>query len=193
MAKEKLRILGLLTLILVAGYACKNQAFGPSGSGQNQAVTPQMANGNAHEMMMMNSMQRNFRAHLSGRNEVPDTVTTMGTGEAIFQVSKDGKSISYKLITSNIKNLLMAHIHLGTPSENGPIVVWLYPKTPPPHLISGRFDGVLATGTFTAENLTGPLAGESLDSLIVKMKMGDTYVQVHTTQHHAGEIRGQIE
>jgi len=90
--------------------------------------------------------------------------------------------------------LLMSHIHMGTSNENGPIVVWLYPvHGSSPELITGRFDGVLAQGTITADNLTGPLAGESLDSLITKMKSGDAYVQVHTTQHKAGEIRGQIK
>ena len=192
MARERLRIIGLLSAMLLIGYGCKNQAFGPSASGQNP-VASEMAM-HKDPGMMMNPMQRNYTAHLSGRNEVPTAVNTNATGEAIFHISKDGKSISYKLITSNIDNLLMAHIHIGTPSVNGPITVWLYPESgPPPHLISGRFDGVLATGTITAKDLMGPLQGDVLDSLITRIKNGDAYVQVHTVQHKTGEIRGQIK
>lgn len=137
-----------------------------------------------------NSM--NFTASLKGREEVPP-VDTNAQGQAIFHVSKDGDSISYKLIAANIENVLMAHIHVAPPGVNGPVVVWLYPEAPPPQLIPGRFDGVLATGTFTAADLVGPLAGASLDDLITEIQAGNTYVNVHTSQYPGGEIRGQIK
>ena len=86
----------------------------------------------------------------------------------------------------------MAHIHLQAPGANGPIVVWLYPPAPPPQLIPGRFDGVLAEGTFTAANLMGPLAGMSLEDLVAEMRAGNTYVNIHTTANPGGEVRGQI-
>lgn len=192
MAKRQIWISGILSVILLTAYGCKKQAFGPTGQGSGTSIKPSMMHGNS--LLAMNPMQRNYTAHLSGRNEVPTAINTNATGEATFHISKDGKSISYKLITSNINNLLMAHIHIGTPSVNGPITVWLYPESgPPPQLIKGRFDGVLATGTITASDLMGPLQGDVLDSLITKIKNGDAYVQVHTVQHKTGEIRGQIK
>jgi hypothetical protein len=135
---------------------------------------------------------KNFTASLKGREEVPP-VDTNAQGQAIFHVSKDGTSISYRLIAANIENVLMAHIHVAPPGVNGPVVVWLYPEGPPPQLIPGRFDGVLATGTFTADDLVGPLAGMTLDDLIAEMTAGNTYVNVHTSQFPGGEIRGQIK
>lgn len=72
--------------------------------------------------------ERNFRTHLSGEEA---GVETLGQGQAIFRVSKDGDSIYYKLIASNIENVTMAHIHLAPPGQDGPPVVWLYPSAPP--------------------------------------------------------------
>lgn len=135
---------------------------------------------------------RNFRTHLSGDNEVPSVETT-AQGQAIFQLDRSGDELEYKLIVANIDDLLMAHIHLGAPDENGPVVVWLYPADgPPPELIEGRFDGVLAESTISDGDLVGPLEGEPLDELLSAIRSGNAYVNVHTTAHPAGEIRGQI-
>jgi hypothetical protein len=134
-----------------------------------------------------------FRTHLSGDEEVTLNVPTNAQGEAIFRLSEDGNSLHYQLISSNIENILQAHIHLAPSGTNGPIVVWLYPGAPPAQLIPGHFDGVLASGTITAANLMGPLAGQSLDILIDAIKSGSTYVNVHTIANPGGEIRGQIK
>ncbi|MDZ7691457.1 MAG: CHRD domain-containing protein [Balneolaceae bacterium] len=107
-------------------------------------------------------------------------------------MSKDGSSIDYKLIVANIDNVRMAHIHNAPAGQNGGVVVWLYPDSPPPQLIEGRFQGVLAEGTITADDLVGSLAGQSLAALIEEMRAGNTYVNVHTTQNPGGEVRGQI-
>jgi hypothetical protein len=135
---------------------------------------------------------RNFVAHLSGGEEVP-AVETRARGQAIFRVSKDGASIQYKLIASNIENIRMAHIHLAPAGANGPVVAWLYPSGPPAQLIPGRHSGVLAEGEITADSLVGPLAGGSLSDLVEAMSAGNAYVNVHTSQYPAGEIRGQIK
>jgi hypothetical protein len=75
---------------------------------------------------------------------------------------------------------------------NGPVVAWLYPAAPPSVLIPGRFQGVLAAGVITEANLVGPLAGQTLGDLIERMEAGETYVNVHTLNYPAGEVRGQI-
>jgi hypothetical protein len=134
----------------------------------------------------------NFRAHLSPDQEV-HVVESNATGQAIFQLSKDGTELSYKLIVANIENVTMAHIHLAPAGVNGGVVAWLYPSSPPPQLIPGKSNGILAEGTITASNLVGGLAGQPLSALIDAMKEGRTYVNVHTSAYGAGEIRGQIK
>jgi hypothetical protein len=132
-----------------------------------------------------------YVAPLSGGEEVP-AVDTGARGQAVFKADRDGTSVDYRLIVANIQNVTMAHIHVAPAGANGPVVVWLYPDAPPPELIPGRSSGVLATGTITADDLVGQLAGSSVEDLLGLMDTGQTYVNVHTEAYPAGEVRGQI-
>lgn len=132
-----------------------------------------------------------FSAHLSGAQEVP-AVDTRARGQALFALSADGTALSYRLIVANIEDVTMSHIHLAPAGANGGVVVWLYPDGPPPQLIEGRTSGVLADGVITAADLVGALAGQSLDALVAELEAGNAYVNVHTTAHPGGEVRGQI-
>lgn len=143
--------------------------------------------------------ERNFEAHLTGRtwvskvnSSVTYTIDTKAQGEVTFHISKDASEIEFLLQVENIQNITMAHIHIDTGVKVGPIVVWLYPREPPPNLIAGSFNGVLSKGTITAVDLTGPLTGKSMLDLITLMQTGRTYVVVHTSQNPPGEIRGFI-
>jgi len=149
-------------------------------------------------------LNRNWSSHASGSLEVP-VRDTNAQGQAIFHLSSDGSELDYKVIASNIENAFMSHIHIGGPTVNGPIAVWLYPSTAPSPgpLGSGRHDGVLAEGTITAANLTGPLAGQPLSALVAALDGGNAYVNVHTNDGVAptntgpgdfpgGEIRANI-
>src|SRR5690606_22090148 len=122
---------------------------------------------------------RNFTAPLNGAEEVP-SVDTPARGVAIFQLSADGSELSYRLIASNIENVMMAHIHCcSAPGGNAGVVVWLYPEDgPPPETIPGRHAGTLATGTITSADLVGSLAGMSLDALVDEIVAGNAYVNV---------------
>jgi hypothetical protein len=136
--------------------------------------------------------QRNFTAHLTGGQEVPPA-TTNAVGQAKFQVSKDGQSVSFKLIVANLNDLRMAHIHIAPAGVNGPVAVWLYPDSPPALLIPGTTNGILADGSFTKSNLAGPLIGMEISDLVEALKAGNAYVNVHTNAYPGGEIRGQIK
>jgi hypothetical protein len=54
----------------------------------------------------------NLWTHLTGDEEVPPR-DTRAQGEAIFRVSDDGTTVDFRLIASNIDNVIMAHIHYG--------------------------------------------------------------------------------
>lgn len=133
-----------------------------------------------------------FVAHLTGGEQVP-AVTTGASGTASFWLNPDGSELRYELSVANIDDVTMAHLHLGAMGENGPPVVWLYPSAPPPKEIPGPSNGVLSQGSIKADNLVGPLAGKSVGDLVDAIKANKIYVNVHTTAHPAGEIRGQVQ
>jgi hypothetical protein len=133
----------------------------------------------------------NFRAHLTGDEEVPPA-QTRAQGQAIFQVNADETQIRFRLNVANINNITQAHIHVAPFGQNGPVVVWLFPDGPPATLLPGRVQGVLAAGVIRADDLVGPLAGQTISDLVDEMFDGETYVNVHTSQFLGGEVRGQI-
>jgi|GEM_PF-538134 len=123
------------------------------------------------------------------------TVATNQTGAAANMTMANVTAINYLLNVTGLSNITGAHIHMGAPDENGPIVVSFYPidtnaSSPlgPPINVSG----VLSQGVITAANLTGPLNGSSLGSLVSLIQNGSAYVNVHTSRYPGGEIRGQI-
>jgi hypothetical protein len=136
---------------------------------------------------------------LNGGEEVPARDTN-ARGNATFSLSDDGLTLSYKVIVANIDNVVASHIHIGPAGVNGPVVLFLFGNVPPG---GGTSNGILAQGTATAANLTGPLTGHPLSDLIAAMSAGNAYVNVHTNDGVApvntgpgdfpgGEIRGQI-
>ena len=161
--------------------------------------------------------QRDFNlgTHMTGAEEfcptcvVSTPAASQGQGEAIFRVSDDGSSVDFRLIASNIDNVIMSHIHCGRPGENGPIRMWLYPVIGPSGAQgpngSGPHNGVLATGTFSPAGVVCPASAVGHDmALLDAMRAGLTYVNVHTNDgvdgantgpgdFPSGEIRGQLD
>ncbi len=129
----------------------------------------------------------NYRAILRGSNQNPP-VETNAHGVFIATLSADDKSLTFKLIVANRENVTAAHIHLGDSTTNGPVVVFLFHSETP----VARQDGILSQGTVTTSDFKGPLAGQAFSALINAVMNGDAYVNVHSTQHPAGEIRGQV-
>ena len=141
----------------------------------------------------------NWSDHLTGAEEVPPR-PTQAQGQAIFHLSDDGARLEFRVIATNIDNVVASHIHVGPAGTNGPVVAFLYGTAPAG---GGRHTGVLSSGTITAASLVGPLAGQSLATLVEAIRSGDAYVNVHTNDGVAptnegpgdfpgGEIRAQI-
>jgi hypothetical protein len=133
-----------------------------------------------------------YTAKLDGASEVPK-VESKAAAEATFTVSPDGKKIEYTLMVRDLYDATMAHIHLGAAGKNGPVVVRLYPASGTSKLIKGQDNGLLAKGEITAASLRGPEKGKPLSALVKAMQAGDAYVNIHTAEHKAGEIRGEIK
>jgi hypothetical protein len=106
---------------------------------------------------------------LSGRQEVPP-VNTAATGSGTLTVLMD-RSISGTVTTSGIAGTA-AHIHLGAPGENGPVIVPL---------------------NRTGDNMWSvPPSIRLNDGQYAAYKLGNLYVNVHSAANPGGEIRGQI-
>jgi hypothetical protein len=123
-----------------------------------------------------------FHADLNGTQENPPTDST-ATGTAYFLYHQEASSIDFQLDAPDIKNSTMAHIHEGQPNENGSVVALLFGATSP---VNGIND---ATGTLTQNDLQDI----ELANVVYLMLTGNAYVNVHTTAHPDGEIRGQIQ
>ena len=137
-------------------------------------------------------------AVLNGANERPDPRVTRARGVALFFMNDDG-TLDYKILVANINNVFAAHIHCGSAAVAGPVGVTLYMGTP----ASGRFDGVLVTGTISMPDAGNGCGWTTFAQVIAAMNGPDTYVNVHTNDgvaptntgpgdFPAGEIRGQI-
>lgn len=125
-----------------------------------------------------------FVASLSGANEHPAIETEM-TGTATFV--SDGTTVEYTITVSNGTDVILAHIHEGTGSEDGGVVVPLFAsQNDPVDVVSGT----LIEASFTAADIVG--SEIDMDSLLVLMGNGAAYVNVHTAANPGGEIRGQL-
>jgi hypothetical protein len=123
-----------------------------------------------------------FEAELSGAEEVP-AVATEGVGDAKFE--SDGISVHFELKWDDLSTpAFAAHIHCGVTGVNGPVGVTLF---------AGAMDTEgEVEGTFTAPDPGNRCGWEDLSDVLEAMATGGAYVNVHTTQHPGGEIRGQV-
>jgi hypothetical protein len=129
-----------------------------------------------------------FVANLNGANEAP-SVSTTATGTATLTL--DGSTMSYTINASGLtSNAAAAHLHVAASGVTGPIVVGFtgVPASTAPS----------ATGSFTGADIVNPTNPPlstpiaTMDELVDAIRAGNVYVNVHTMNHAAGEIRGQL-
>ena len=106
---------------------------------------------------------------LSGDAEVPPVATT-ASGTGTITINPD-MTVSGKVTTSGVA-ATMAHIHVGKAGANGAVVVTLAK--------SGDNVWLVPDGTKLSE------------AAYQSYKAGELYVNVHSAEHKAGEIRGQL-
>jgi hypothetical protein len=109
-------------------------------------------------------------ANLNGAQEVPSVSTlSQGTGWAVLR--NDNNSVYYRMTFARLSgNITAGHIHSGASGVNGPVIK------------AFGFTGNSTEGIYT--NVP--------DSIIAMFIKGNTYMNVHSTTHAGGEIRGQL-
>ncbi len=110
----------------------------------------------------------NFVVPLSGANEVlPVVGDPDGSGTATLTIDDVALTISWSIIVANLDPVVADHIHSAPAGVNGPIVV--------------DFGAALVGGPIFDADLAAVLANPA-----------NFYVNVHTSVHTGGAIRGQI-
>ena len=153
-----------------------------------------------------------FSEVLSGLKEAPQIVLTTGTGTFEASISRDGSEIDYVLTFENLKSdARQAHIHLGWPQSNGSVVLWLcdsdgpgLPASPvastplcsqnsaPGDIKNGRVEGTLTAADLVPVAANGIAGPADFGNVVAAIRSGLTYVNVHTANIGAGEIRSQL-
>jgi hypothetical protein len=159
--------------------------------------------------------EQRVRTHLAGYNETPQTINSAGSGEFKAKISSDGTTIQYELTYRDLSsNILQSHIHFGRPATTGGIVLFLCTNlTPPANVPTPQAcpttSPATISGTLTAADViplpvncpgTPPVcSGQAIDSgaagfaeMLKAIREGAAYVNVHTTNHPSGEIRGRL-
>ena len=163
--KVRHAVIGLLALASAVAVACGDDDD-PTGGG----AIPEL-----------------YVAELTGAAERPDPVATTATGTATINFTpgsgNTGQLISYSVtVTGLTGQATEAHIHgpAGVDAA-APVIVALTIK-------SGATSGVIISGTIAS---TGhPTI--SMDSLVVLLRNGNSYINVHNAPYPDGEIRGQF-
>jgi hypothetical protein len=127
-----------------------------------------------------------YRAKLDGKNEVPPLNTT---SEGVINFKTKSGMMTWKMNVTGMNEATAANIHQGKVGEKGGIIVDLLQVSK--HKDTAK--GMLLRGNVTDASLTGDMAGKTLADLQTAMANGDTYVNLATSDHPDGELRGQIK
>lgn len=138
------------------------------------------------EVTKVDLTPRTIYSVLDGFQEVP-AVDGAAVGYANFKIAGRGTRVQLTSQFWNAENVVAAHLHLGARGSNGPVIVNLGNLAGGDDLNDG-VDGV----TFRAGALSGPLEGQDLAALVAEIEAGNVYINVHTTDNPAGQLRGQL-
>jgi CHRD domain len=123
--------------------------------------------------VLVQAAPESFTVALSGADQVPP-VTTTGSGTADLTWDPATRVVTWSITYSKMSSdVTMAHFHRGTASKNGPIVIWLTKRGEP---VASPITGSATLTPGEAKNFVA----------------GNWYINVHTKDHPAGEIRGQV-
>jgi hypothetical protein len=139
------------------------------------------------------------RERLSGYQETPLTLSTTGTGRFTLTIDEDAQEITYRLSYDALEgDITQAHIHFGGRAQSGGISVFLCTNlgNGPAGTQACPADPATVTGTIRPADVIGPaaqgIAAGQFDEVLAALRVGATYVNVHSSLYPGGEIRAQV-
>lgn len=115
-----------------------------------------------------------FTVNLTGGEQVPP-VATAGKGVAALSYDPATRLLTWSVTYSGLSSpATMAHFHGPAPAgKNAGVQIWMSAQGAPP---------------------TSPIKGQATltASQAEQLTAGEWYINVHTADHPAGEIRGQV-
>ena len=127
-----------------------------------------------------------FVSSLDGEQEDPPVITdASGNGQVVLSADRTTLRFALSVFDLAPDQITQAHIHVGEPGVNGPVVFFLSATSFTSPLI----------GTLTAANfIPAPEVGVvTFEDFLAVLYAGDTYINVHTIMYPGGEVRGQLE
>jgi len=122
-----------------------------------------------------------FYAPLSGMNEIPQNAS-QSTGAVLIEWYADDSSItasgSFSGLESDYNTDVGSHLHIGLAGQNGGVDIVLDPE----------LEGDSRGGTFMSADNEFTLDEDQVTNLVTR----SYYVNIHTEDLPAGEIRGQV-
>ena len=163
--------------VLVSAFAACDQDDGDDDAAP--IVTTTMTSENDDEDPVVDNTTPSqgiveLEAALAGSKEIGHEGDRDGEGTASVAVDVNNREICFTLTVSGLDSVTGAHIHRGSATENGAIVVPLQAPT------NGRAEGCV-------RDVDIPLA------TTIAGNPSGYYVNVHTEDHPDGAVRGQLE
>jgi CHRD domain/Bacterial Ig domain/Secretion system C-terminal sorting domain/Cohesin domain len=127
-----------------------------------------------------------FSVLMAGIHENPP-VQSPAAGRGFVRIVESSNTLQFFGFVEALSGTFSAsHLHLGAVGENGPVLVPLVPDVIAP-------DGRGASWSISMDMATIPLPpGSTLPELVERIRHGHAYVNVHTSAHGPGEVRGQL-
>jgi hypothetical protein len=163
-------IVAFLCAVLAASCSQQQNPVSPGASSSTSAAA---ATEEARIDTSLGRGGRPFATTLTGAAEVPGPGDSDGSGTAELTLNPGQEEVCFALEVSGIAPAFASHIHRGTATEAGPVVVTL---APPP--------------TSGSSQACVPAPRDLINEII--QNPDGFYVNVHNADFPAGAVRGQL-
>ncbi len=150
--------------------------------------------------------QASAEQEVTGNPPVPAGIESDTSAKLVVKFRRDLSEARFRLEVFEGFDILQAHLHCAPAGSNGPIAAFLFDAsgTNDPGFLGAALpgdgvdvDGVLEIGELENDDILPVECGgtplNNIASLRAAMKKHLIYLNVHSIENRAGEVRGQLE